>query len=183
MITLELINVVKKDLGDANREMNDRISAAMRRTMQWVAEDWMSQAAHTYAPVSPTQAQIDQERAKRKGVKVSKVAKARRRRKTKTKPEPGGLERSISATVDQSGEDINACCFVRTPSEAQAYANVIHNEKGKRWHNRGLGTRAKGEKADEKFIERARDDNLERYFRKMVAAVDNEVKRKLGGSR
>lgn len=175
MITVELINVVKKDLGDLNREMNDRISSAMRRTMSWIAGDWMSQAAHTYAPVSPTQAQIDQARAKRKGVKVSKVAKARRRRKTKTKPEPGGLERSISATVDQFGEDINACCYVRTPSDAQAYANVIHNEKGKRWHNRGLGTRAKGDKADEKFIERARDDNLLRYFSKMDAALDKAI--------
>ena len=178
MITVELIKVVKKDLGDLNREMNDRISSAMRRTMSWIAGDWMSQAAHTYAPVSPTQAQIDQERAKRKGVKVSKVAKARRRRKTKTKPEPGGLERSISATVDQSGEDINACCYVRTPSDAQDYANVIHNEKGKRWHNRGLGTRAKGDKADEKFIERSRDDNLQRYFSKMDAALDKAIKGK-----
>ena len=73
------------------------------------------------------------------------------------------------------GHDISIACFVRTPSEAQAYANVIHNEKGNRWHNRGLGTRAKGEKADEKFIERARDDNLQRYFRKLDAAIDKAI--------
>ena len=70
---------------------------------------------------------------------------------------------------------MNIACFVRTPSEAQTYANVIHNEKGKRWHNRGLGTRAKGEKADEKFIARARDDNLQRYFRKLDAAIDKAI--------
>ena len=175
MITLDTSVLKMPDVARDTKIVNSLVKDALDRGGRWVAGDWMSQAAHTYAPVSPTQAQIDQERAKRKGVKVSRVAKARRRRKTKIKPEPGGLERSISAAVDGEGHDISIACFVRTPSEAQAYANVIHNEKGKRWHNRGLGTRAKGEKADEKFIERARDDNLQRYFRKLDAAIDKAI--------
>ena len=175
MITLDTSVLKMPDVAKDTRIVSGLVKDALNRGGKWIAGDWMSQAAHTYAPVSPTQAQIDQERAKRKGVKVSRVAQARRRRKTKTKPEPGGLERSISAAVDGEGHDMSIACFVRTPSEAQAYANVIHNEKGKRWHNRGLGTRAKGEKADEKFIERARDDNLQRYFRKLDAAIDKAI--------
>ena len=176
MISIDLVQGfhmpdVTKDTQMVSRLVDD----AVERAAKWIAGDWMSQAAHTYAPVSPTQAQIDQERAKRKGVKVSKVAKARRRRKTKNKPEPGGLERSITATVEGIGHDTNVSCYVRLPSEAQAYANVIHNQKGTRWKNRGIGTRAKGEKADEKFIERARDENIQRYFRKMDAAVDRAI--------
>lgn len=175
MITLDTSVLKMPDVTRDTKIVSGLVNDALDRGGKWIAGDWMSQAAHTYAPVSPTQAQIDQERAKRKGVKVSRVANARRRRKTKVKPEPGGLERSISAAVDGEGHDMNISCFVRTPSEAQAYANVIHNEKGKRWHNRGLGTRAKGDKADEKFIERARDDNLQRYFRKLDAEVDRAI--------
>lgn len=176
MISIDLIQGFRmpdmtKDTDMVNRLVND----ALEKGARWIAGDWMSQAAHTYAPVSPTQAQIDESRAKRKGVKVSKVANARRRRKTKNKPEPGGLERSISSTVEGTGHDTSVSCYVRQPSEAQAYANVIHNQKGTRWRNRGLGTRAKGEKADEKFIERARDDNMPRYFRKLDAAIDRAI--------
>ena len=175
MITLDTSVLKMPDVARDTKIVNSLVRDALDRGGRWIAGDWMGRGAHTYGPVSPTRAQIDQERAKRKGVKVSRVAQARRRRKTKTKPEPGGLERSISAAVDGEGHDISIACFVRTPSEAQAYANVIHNEKGKRWHNRGLGTRAKGEKADEKFIERARDDNLQRYFRKLDAAIDKAI--------
>lgn len=153
------------------------VKQATREAGEWIAGDWMAQASHTYAPVSPTQDEIDRERARRKGVRVSKVRKTRLRRKTKNKPTPGGLERSIHAVCEGEGEDMKVSCYVRTPSEAQDYANVIHNAKGTRWFNRGIGTREKGEKADEKFIERARDENLKRYF----AAIDKAIQRRILG--
>lgn len=165
------------DVRDDERIVGSLVQQAASDAARWIAGDWMAKAAHTYAPVSPTQEEIDRERARRKGVRVSKVKKTRLRRKVKNKPIPGGLERSIYATDETVGTDVRVSCYVRTPSEAQAYANVIHNAKGTRWFKRGIGTVAKGEKADEKFIERARDENLMRYF----AAIDKSIQRKILG--
>lgn len=64
---------------------------------------------------------------------------------------PGGLEQSIEYAVHFSQVFI----FVRDNSPAGKYAKRIHDEKGRTWRNRGPGTIAKGEQADEKFIERA----------------------------
>ena len=178
MATINLMGIIKMpDVREDEQIVSKLINQATQEAGRWIAGDWMAQAAHTYAPVSPTQDEIDRERARRKGVRVSKAKKTRMRRKTRNKPIPGGLERSIHAEVDGTGEDMKVACFVRTPSEAQAYADVIHNKKGERWFNRGIGTREKGEKADEKFIERARDDNLRRYF----AALDKSIQRRILG--
>lgn len=64
---------------------------------------------------------------------------------------PGGLERSIQFEHDAE----HAAVFVASNAEAGAYAEIIHDKKGVKWHERGPGTQAKGERADEKFIERA----------------------------
>jgi len=70
---------------------------------------------------------------------------------------PGGLEQSIEWAV-RFGQ---CFIFVRDNSPAGKYAAKIHDEKGKTWRNRGPGTIAKGDRADEKFIERAIEDNAD----------------------
>lgn len=64
---------------------------------------------------------------------------------------PGGLERSIQFESDGEKAEV----FVASNAEAGEYAHIIHDMKGVKWHERGPGTQAKGDRADEKFIERA----------------------------
>lgn len=64
--------------------------------------------------------------------------------------------------------------YVSRHSEAGAYARRIHDDKGKTWFNRGIGTIAKGPQADEKFIERAINDNLD-YVRKCFDEAAKKV--------
>ena len=80
MITLDTSVLRMPDVTRDTKIVSALVKDALNRGGKWIAGDWMSQAAHTYAPVSPTQAQIDQELAKRKGMKVSRVAQARSRR-------------------------------------------------------------------------------------------------------
>ena len=70
---------------------------------------------------------------------------------------PGGLERSIEFASDEEKAEV----YVASNSEAGRYAGIIHDKKGVRWHERGPGTQAKGERADDKFIERAQPGALE----------------------
>lgn len=92
------------------------------------------------APRSPTKAQWS--------------AQLKRKKKTSRKDFfPGGLEKSIELSTDE--EKGEACVFVRGNSYAGKYARKIHDEKGRTWHNRGVGTIAKGIQADDKFIDRA----------------------------
>ena len=72
---------------------------------------------------------------------------------------PGGLERSIECLYGADHAEV----FVASNAEAGEYAEIIHDEKGKKWKDRGPGTQAKGERADEKFIERAQPSALERF--------------------
>ena len=67
---------------------------------------------------------------------------------------PGDLENSIQCESDAE----HAAVFVASNAPAGAYAEIIHDKKGVKWHERGPGTQAKGERADEKFIERAQPD-------------------------
>ena len=71
----------------------------------------------------------------------------------------GGLERSIEYEASESG----CAVFVASNSQAGRYARRIHDEKGITWRNRGPGTVAKGQRADEKFIERAIRDNAQNF--------------------
>lgn len=77
---------------------------------------------------------------------------------------PGGLERSIKF---QSGAD-SVEVYVASNAEAGEYAHIIHDMKGQKWHERGPGTQAKGEQADDKFIERAQPEAAER-LRELMA--------------
>ena len=80
---------------------------------------------------------------------------------------PGGLERSI----DLLWSDERAEVYVAANAEAGEYAKVIHDEKGRKWKERGPGTQAKGDRADEKFIERAQPGALARFADAMKKTV------------
>lgn len=80
---------------------------------------------------------------------------------------PGGLERSIQFEHDAE----HAAVFVASNAEAGEYAGIIHDKKGVKWHNRGPGTQAKGERADDKFIERAHKPAAEKLAEAMAKVV------------
>ena len=85
---------------------------------------------------------------------------------------PGGLEQSITYGVRPNGDVL---IYVAANSPAGAYARRIHDEKGKSWFKRGAGTIAKGQRADEKFIARAVNDNAEAW----EAIYEQEIQREL----
>ncbi len=89
--------------------------------------------------------------------KTSRRRKADERSTGRAKP--GGLERSVSMT---HGSD-NAEVFIATNSEAGKYAFRMHEQKGISWHERGPGTIQKGGRADDKFIERAINENQDEF--------------------
>ena len=94
------------------------------------------------APRSPTMAQLS--------------ATFKRKQRTTRRLTPGGLEKSIEFQQTSMTEGM---VFVASNSYAGKYARRIHDEKGVTWRNRGIGTIAKGDRADEKFIARAISDN------------------------
>ena len=60
---------------------------------------------------------------------------------------------------------------IYTDQSSSGYAKKIHDEKGSSWRNRGLGTRAKGSDADDKFIKRAIDDSEPTTLREFLGAT------------
>lgn len=123
--------------------------------------------AKRYAPKSPT----DQERRSvSRATKAQWSAAKKRRSATATsRTKPGALQNSIQLRATHLLAEI----FVPTNSPAGAYAWKMHEEKGKTWHNRGIGTVKKGEKADEKFIERAINDSEQ----ELVAIIQDETEK------
>lgn len=80
---------------------------------------------------------------------------------------PGGLERSIECFSSNDKAEV----FVASNAEAGRYAAIIHDQKGVKWRERGPGTQAKGEQADEKFIERAMPAAQERLGKIIKKAI------------
>jgi len=101
----------------------------------------------------------------RKAKKHEVTIKHRGRKADAVRAMPGGLEKSISHKVEGNeghvfvAENSASVSVSKKTGRRFNYATVIHDGKGKNWHNRGLGTVAKGVQADEKFIERALKDN------------------------
>ena len=138
-----------------------RTEGAMKRTLFRIATT-IKDTAVDYAPISPTQQLINRARVTRR--KVPRKARAYSRTK------PGGLRRSIDFTATETDAEI----FVASNSEAGPYAWRIHNERWNKWFKRGLGTKAAGEQAREKFIERAiidRADDSQRIIQDMTNKV------------
>lgn len=105
--------------------------------------------AKRYAPVSPTQAQINRS--------------LKRKKRSKRRAMPGGLEKSI--TMEYS--PLECSVFIPESNPAAKYAARIHDQKWIKWRKRGMGTRRKGDQADEKFIYRAAADNaanIQKFF-------------------
>lgn len=81
----------------------------------------------------------------------------------------GQLRKSIQSETGDNYVSIN----VPSNTAAGKYAEKIHDEKGKAWFKRGVRTKEKGPKADEKFIFRAADDS-EKEIDGLVDAVIRE---------
>lgn len=116
------------------------------------------------APVSPTNAQYSK-------------AVLKRKKRTKRRMHPGGLSRSI----EWETRGMEGSVFVASNSEAAAYARKIHDDKYKSWRRRGPGTIAKGARADDKFIERALNDNAEAIGSLIEKAVASGIRKQQGG--
>ena len=145
-----------------------KIQQAQKRlfepTMRRIGQHAMREAKGN-APRSPTVRQMS--------------ATLVRKRRTKRISVAGGLEKSITHTVEFGGQgQQEAHIFVPKNSAAGAYANYIHNMKGKKWFKRGVGTVAKGARADEKFIYRAVHDNLREYSRMIATVVEKATQEK-----
>ena len=160
-----------------------KIGRAMNRALFQIGLIWQREAVAN-APRSPKASEIRAvRRAKweakgKKPTKKQKAAwKARINPRAKSRPAPGGLERSISmwSRANPNWENSFVEVFVKQGAEAGKYAKKIHDEKGKSWRNRGPGTIAKGARADDKFIERARDDNLDKFQTKLANALGRAV--------
>lgn len=154
---------------------------ALRKRMDDVAKFWQGESKRN-APIGPTKeqlrklhkgggsAEIRGTRAKPPSTikltrfyRMSAAALASSKRGTLAGPagglgerlaswkNPGGLVRSIECESDENHVEV----FVASNAEAGEYAHIIHDLKGVKWHERGPGTQAKGDRADEKFIERA----------------------------
>jgi hypothetical protein len=139
---IEGVNEITGGLARLNRLIADRRRQALTRATLLVHRESVLNA-----PRSPTSAQLFRLR-KTKG-------KTRRNPDAHSRPKPGGLRRSIEFDVNDGVGEI----FVALNSEAGKYAARIHDERYISWWNRGPGTIALGERAKEKFIERALNDN------------------------
>lgn len=153
---------VNFDLMKIQQEQKRLLEPTMRRIGQHAMRE-----SKANAPRSPTVRQIS--------------ATLVRKRRTKRRAVPGGLEKSITYSVEFGGQgqqEIEAHIFVPKNSAAGAYANYIHNMKGKKWIKRGVGTVAKGARADEKFIYRAVHDNISQYGKMIRQVVAKATKGK-----
>jgi len=143
---------VSGEFADLGRKMKAAVSRGLRRIGQTVCA-----RAKWYAPKSPTRAML------------RKIYRFGSRGGGKNRPRPGGLMRSI----DWVSNEHSVSVFVGQNSEASKYAKRIHDEKGLTWWNRGPGTVAKGPQADEKFIDRAANDEADAN----LLIMDEEMER------
>ncbi len=152
------VGLLVAQLGFKGKKLLERVNDQLAKAALLVQRE-----ARRNAPRSPTQAQKNAlKKTKRKG---------KRNNRATSRAKPRGLERSIEQKVYPS---LEAEVFVAANSEAGKYAAKIHNEKGTSWRKRGPGTRAKGDRADHKFIERALADSEKKItedFEKMIERI------------
>ena len=165
-IIMSGVEGVLRDLQQAGQAVERSSARAMFRVGALVKD-----TAQQYAPISPTD--TDRKNASKATKKQWAAAKKRRKASATSRNKPGSLQNSIRFTSTAKQADI----YVPSNSPAGKYAAIIHDEKGKRWRKRGLGTVAKGAQADDKFIERAIKDNEA----KIDAILNDELGRGLPG--
>jgi hypothetical protein len=117
--------------------------------------------ARDYCPESPTIGMY---------AKMNKSGKTKRKRTGITS---GSLRDSIQHHEDKNATHI----YVPANSRGGAYAEKIHDEKGKSWKKRGPRTVQKGAKADAKFIDRAYADNSRNVDRMVDDVIDALVRK------
>lgn len=129
--------------------------------------------AKNYAPVSPTQKELDEAYMRRRGKKkLAARKKTARFKERKNRPSPGGLERSIFGKAAEDGGYL----YIPATAPAAKYAHYIHDMKGVLWHKRGIGTQKKGGQADDQFITRAIYDNTTKLADIMRKAMEDALK-------
>jgi hypothetical protein len=142
------------------------VAFAMRRAGTTVSKRRVTAFAHVKVRASKRGmsaarirgiAKAQRTRKARAAVREVQQNRAGTAKRSRTIRAPGGLERSISYRADAQVCSI----YCASNSEAGLYARRIHDEKGKTWFKRGIGTRAKGPKADDKFLLRAIADSNE----------------------
>lgn len=116
-----------------------------------------------YCPESPTKAMY---------ARMNKSGKTKRKSSGIT---TGQLRDSIRHDVTKTEVSIN----VPANSRGGKYAKKIHDEKGQTWRNRGVRTREKGSKADEKFIYRAAKDS-KKEIDGLIDQVIDEFTKEIG---
>lgn len=119
--------------------------------------------ARKYCPESPTIGQY---------AKMNKSGKTKRKRSSIT---TGSLRDSITHEAKKDYVSIN----VPSNSRGGGYAEKIHDKKGKSWKKRGVRTKQKGPKADEKFIYRAFADS-EKEIDGIVDGVIDDLTKAIG---
>lgn len=151
---------------------NERVLENVRRAVGFIIPKLVD-VAKNYAPVSPTQKELDEEYMRRRG-KERMAARRRsvRFKERKNRPSPGGLERSIMGQAEGEGGYL----FVASNAPAGKYAHYIHDMKGVLWRRRGIGTQRKGSQADDQFITRAIYDNSARLSSLIKRAMEDALK-------
>lgn len=85
--------------------------------------------------------------------------------------------RSLRDSITMKAGKDSVSIFVPSNSRAGKYAEKIHDEKGSSWQKRGVRTRQKGSKSDDKYIYRAYDDSE----KEQSALVDQVIKELING--
>lgn len=164
--SLSGVEGILRELQQTGQQVTKNSARAMFRVGALVKD-----TAQQYAPISPSAGQL---RSASTGTKAQRAAGKKRRKASATsRVKPGSLQASLRFQSDAGKADI----YVPSNSPAGKYAEKMHNEKGKTWHRRGIGTQAKGAQADHKFIERAIRDNES----KIDAILNDELGRGLPG--
>ena len=157
--------------------LQSKLAAEKKRVCAKLASRLQAEAMNN-APRSPKRAEIVAARKaawKAKGKKPTekqqKAWEARKKPDSHTRPMPGGLEQSIQAEVYTENHVMGVRVYVAANSMAGDYAKKMHDEKGKTWKKRGIGTVNKGSQADELFVKRAIDDNNDFIKQKLKEAL------------
>lgn len=130
--------------------------------------DFVRQEAKARAPISPTKKNHS------KSLKRKRITAVRGHT-------PGGLEKSIRYEVLPNGDVsvfVPSNGYTRT-QKGFNYAPRIHDERGTKWHNLGPGSleKSSGRRVGEKFIQRARDENIDKIRNAYRLHLEKEIAR------
>ena len=175
------------------RDLRRMLTAApsMMRTGLRRVGQVVEKRAVAYCNISPKKSQIEANLtrgAAKRGASTKitinpntgQVSVGRSTLRSRRQANPGGLQRSIDVLgVKVTASEASVEVGVPLNSEAGKYAHYIHDQgpRGTRkWTERGIGTKAKGAQAGDKFIERAVDDTGAEQVKILTTTVDRWFK-------